>query len=85
MGQTRSAPCADRRYEKKSEFESALKYRTRDADNHFGAGTAGFSMLGKPMGWPALEYSRTDTYLADWLEGGEQDAAKSASNYTCAR
>lgn len=64
------------RYEKKSEFESALKYLERAMLTTISGQVQPVSMLGKPMGWPALEYSRTDTYLADWLEGGEQDAAK---------
>lgn len=62
------------RFSKKSEFESALRTLEGGMLITISGQVQPLSLSGKPIGWQAMEYTRADVYLSDWLEGAEQDA-----------
>ena len=63
------------RFERKNEFETALRYLERGMLITISGQVQPVSLSGRPMGWQAMEYARADVYLGDWLCGTEPDAA----------
>lgn len=61
------------RFERKSAFDSALKHLERGMLITISGNVQPISDSGRPIGWQAMEYTRTDAYLGDWLPDTEQD------------
>lgn len=61
------------RFERKSAFDSALRYLERGMLITVSGNVQPLSDSGRPIGWQAMEYTRADAYLGDWLTDAEQD------------